>query len=204
MPDILRQIQQCQPDIIIGFQINYTCGAMTDRFNGVNIIRGLHGGIICAIGKTPQLNAIHTEFRLKQNGIEIGKIAYGRYIHAAQLFCRPGTDIQQIGHGQRPYLFPVVVLIDNGHRIGFLHVTAQLGMATIRSMRSAMIFGSYSAIPSTWQHTSLSVDSGMELEAQYHNHFHRFFTPHACWLDSVQLVGRHAQLVESLVFHICL
>ena len=101
---------------------------MTDRFNGVNIIRGLHGGIICAIGKTPQLNAIHTEFRLKQNGIEIGEIAYGCHVHAAQLLCRLGTDIQQIGHGQRPYLFPVVVLIDNGHRIGFLHVTAQLGI----------------------------------------------------------------------------
>ena len=38
MPDILRQIQQRQPDIIIGFQINYTRGAMTDRFNGVNIL----------------------------------------------------------------------------------------------------------------------------------------------------------------------
>lgn len=38
MPDILRQIQQCQPDIIIGFQINYTRGAVPDRFDGINII----------------------------------------------------------------------------------------------------------------------------------------------------------------------
>ena len=84
--------------------------------------------MICAVGKTPQLDAVHAEFRLKQNGIEIGEIADGRYVHAAQLLCRLGTDIQQIGHGQRPYLFPVVVLIDNGHCIGFLHVAAQLGI----------------------------------------------------------------------------
>lgn len=100
--------------------------AMVDTLDRRDIPAGHHLSAICTVGKLIQHDAVFAKLLINQSWVGIGQVANGLATQQGQLPCCGGSHIQQVGYGQRPYLFLILCVGDDGDCVGLFHVAAEL------------------------------------------------------------------------------
>ena len=96
VPDVLRQLVHHKPDFIVGFQVPNTSDAMANRLDRRDEIRRHDLGVVRAIGKAPEHDAILSQLAAQHFRITPGKIANRVDIDTLELPRSRWPDIEQI------------------------------------------------------------------------------------------------------------